>query len=227
MPPRKHNRGSKPRLSDLNGLQVCLILPPSPETQFLVKHLQRIGCVPVSGWPIPTSLPKGIDAAIVTVEPEHRLQIGALAETISEVGPPLIALVEYEDPSTLQLVLEIRAAAVIGRPVKPFGLLTNLMIARSSWQQRVDALTKQNEALEQQLAFSKVAVAKILLKQQDNISDDQAHRIIQKRAMDNRCSLETIATKIMSERAPEALLRALEEHAKQLSRTSTNSVENQ
>lgn len=143
------------------------------------------------------------------------MQISALAKTISEVGPPLIALVEYEDPSTLQLVLEIRAAAVIGRPVKPFGLLTNLMIARSSWQQRADALAKLNDTLAQQLAFSKVTVAKILLKQQDNISDSQAHRIIQKRAMDNRCSLEMIAKEIMAERAPEELLRAFDEYAKQ------------
>lgn len=210
---RKHRSGAKPRLSDLNGLRVCLILPPSPETQFLVKHLQRIGCVPVSGWPIPETLPNDIDAAIVTVDPEHRKQISALVASSPDFGPPLVALVEYEDPSTLQLVLEIRADAVIERPVKPFGLLTNLMIARSSWLQRMDTLAQLEKIETRQHALSKISLAKILLKKQTNLTDDQAYRALQKRAMNNRCSLESIAEEILSERAPDTLIRALEEHA--------------
>ena len=50
-----------------------------------------------------------------------------------ELRPTLIAIVGYEDPSTLQLVLEAGAVAVIERPIRPFGLLTNLTIARSIW----------------------------------------------------------------------------------------------
>jgi len=48
--------------------------------------------------------------------------------------PTLLAVVSYEDPSTLQLVLEAGAVAVIERPIRPFGLLTNLTIgAACGW----------------------------------------------------------------------------------------------
>jgi len=45
-------------------------------------------------------------------------------------------VVGYEDPTTLQLVLEAGAVAVIERPIRPFGLLTNLTIARSIWLEK-------------------------------------------------------------------------------------------
>jgi hypothetical protein len=47
-------------------------------------------------------------------------------------------LVDYANPSTLQIVLEVGALAVIERPVQPFGLLTNLSLARPLWLERAE-----------------------------------------------------------------------------------------
>jgi len=48
----------------------------------------------------------------------------------------LIASSATKIQSTLQLVLEAGAVAVIERPIRPFGLLTNLTIARSIWLEK-------------------------------------------------------------------------------------------
>lgn len=82
------------------------------------------------------------------------------------------------------------------------------------WQHRADSLAIQDELQTQQFTISKLAAAKILLRQQTNLSDGQAHRFIQKRAMDNRCSFDMIALEIISERSPEGLLKAFEEYTK-------------
>ncbi len=199
----------KPQLKDLNGLRVCLILPPSAEAQLLSSHLVRIGCVPVISWPIPKTLPEKIDFGIVIVEPDYRVEMSALAQSLHELSPPLIAIVEYEDPSTLQLVLEVRAEAVIQRPIKPFGLLTNLMIARANWQLRAEAAANFINLEKKQLVLSKIETARVLIKQQCKMSDEEAHRRMQKLAMNTRCSLEVIAEKIITDKAPTGLLALL------------------
>ena len=194
---KKPERDTRPRLSDLKGLRVCVFLPPSAETQVLTKHLERIGCVAQPCWPIPDSLPPDIEVGIITVEPEFRDRVWTLAASVEDLGPPLIAVAGYEDPSTLQLVLELRAAAVIERPVKPFGLLTNLMIAREVWHRRKRSAERVEAAEARHLALSKIALARILLAQRTGIPAEEAHRCLQKTAMDARLSMEAVAERII------------------------------
>lgn len=204
---------AKPRLSDLGGIRISLMLPPSPEIQLLSAHLARIGCISVSGWPIPEVIPDDADVIITTVEPEYREAVHALLVGIDDLGPPIIALAEYEDPSTLQLILEMRAVAVIERPIKPFGLLTNLMIARDVWHRRRETVDRVAEAEQRHLALSKVAVAKILLAEETGVTDAEAHKKLQKLAMDSRSSLEKTAEKIIADGAPPGLMSAIKKLA--------------
>jgi AmiR/NasT family two-component response regulator len=189
----------KPKLSDLNGLPVGVILPPCGETQLLVKQLQRIRCRPITIWPIPEQLPQELRVTLITVEAEYRYPLSRLAESIHPLSPPLIAVVGYEDPSTLQLVLEMRTAAVLERPVKPFGLLTNLMIALAHWQQRADCFTERKQIKRQQTTRNQIAIAESLLVRQTGIEPDQAHRSLQKMAMNTRRSMEKVAQEIIAD----------------------------
>ncbi|MBJ7536831.1 ANTAR domain-containing protein [Marinomonas sp. C1424] len=181
------------------------MLPPSAETQLLIKHLQRIGCEPIILWPILKELPKNIDTVITTVEPEYRLKMNLLLDSLNELSPPFIAIVEYEDPSTLQLILEMRTAAVIERPIKPFGLLTNLMIARESWQQRVNISVEREKLALKVEQTSRIGIAELLLMHNNKIDQNNARRLLQKMAMNSRRSLEQVAQKVLCNEAPEGL----------------------
>ncbi|WP_283179856.1 hypothetical protein [Gemmobacter sp. 24YEA27] len=188
----------QPKISDLKGTRVLVLLPPGREAEALMTHLIRIGCLPRLDWPIPARLSDDIDVAIVTVDSDARADVRVLITSLTDLSPPIIVLVGYEDPSTLQLVLELRAAAVIERPVKPFGLLTNLMISRDIWKRRRKNLERIAAAEQRQAALSVVDIAKTLLCRVRNIEMAQTHRYLQKAAMDGRISIEAAAERVIA-----------------------------
>ncbi|MTH63944.1 ANTAR domain-containing response regulator [Paracoccus shanxieyensis] len=194
----------QPRISDLRGTRVLALLPPGREAEGLVTHLIRIGCLPRLEWPIPEKLPDDIDVAIIPVDSDARSAIRVLIANLTDLSPPIIALVGYEDPSTLQLVLELRSAAVIERPVKPFGLLTNLKISRDIWKRRRKALERLAAAEQRQSALSMVDIAKTLLCKVRNMDMSQTHRYLQKTAMDGRIPIEVAAEQVIAEITAEA-----------------------
>lgn len=187
----------KPRISDLKGTRVLVLLPPGEEAEALVTHLIRIGCLPRLEWPIPARLPDDADVAIVTVEADARDEVRRLIDNLTDRSPPTIALTGYEDPSTLQLVLELGAAAVIERPIKPFGLLTNLMISRDLWRRRQGDARRIAQAEGRALALTAVHVAKLMLCHQHQMDLVEAHKHLQKAAMNGRKSIEAVAQEMI------------------------------
>src|SRR5437660_5345908 len=138
-------------LRDLRGLRVQVVHPPDNERGRLVEHLRRIGCMVEMQWPVPECWSQTCDVMLLAIEHDVRGDIQRLLKSGAGIPPTLIAVVGYEDPSTLQLVLEAGAVAVIELPIRPFGLLTNMTIARSLWLERRDA-EKRVRKLERKLA---------------------------------------------------------------------------
>jgi len=150
-------------LQDLKGLHVQVIHPPDAEGVALVEHLRRIGCNCETTWPLPTALNPAAAVVLILIERENRDRILRLFRSNQPSDPALLAVVTFEDPSTLQLVLECGALAVIERPIRPFGLLTNLTIARSLWLERRQA-GKRIRKLERKLAGNnRIVKAKAIL----------------------------------------------------------------
>src|ERR1700682_1537335 len=102
-------------------------------------------------WPVPDCWAEGADIVLLAIEHDVRVEIQQLLKSDASRRTTLIAVVSYEVPSALHLVLEAGAVAVIQRPIRPFGLLTNLTIARSLWLERRDA-EKRMRKLERKLA---------------------------------------------------------------------------
>jgi response regulator NasT len=141
-------------LRELPELKVVVVHPPDEEGDALVSHLRRVGCMVSVVWPVPVSLVSNADVLFLLIEGEARHAIEALLKSLPKPEPTVIAILNYEDPTTLQLVLESGAFAVVQKPIKPFGLLANLVAARSNWMER-QALLKENRKLRRKTVASR------------------------------------------------------------------------
>lgn len=184
-------------LRDLRGLRVQVVHPPDNERVRLVEHLRRIGCMVETQWPVPESWAEGFDVVLLVIEHDFRDEIQRLVKSGDRPRPTLIAVVGYEDPSTLQLVLEVGAVAVIERPIRPFGLLTNLTIARSLWLEKRET-EKRMRKLERKLAgLQRIQKAKAILMDGQGLSEAEAYESIRRQAMAKRLSMDDMAAAII------------------------------
>lgn len=184
-------------LRDLRGLRIEVMHPPDAEGVSLAEHLRRIGCIITTVWPLPDELDAASDLVVLAVEHDSREPLRRLFRGQDRNLPTVIAIVGYENPSILQLVLEIGAQAVIERPVRPFGLLTQLTIARSLWLQQQEAGSRVQK-LERKLAgIRKVQRARLILMASEGLTEEQAYQAIRRQAMSKRIGMEDMAAAII------------------------------
>jgi AmiR/NasT family two-component response regulator len=185
-------------LQDLKGLRVQVIHPPDSEGQALVDHLRRIGCACETTWPLPDAINSSAVVVVASIERENREKIRKLFRPFQPYDPALIAVVSFEDPSTLQVVLECGALAVIEKPIRPFGLLTNVTIARSLWLERQNA-NKRIRKLERKLAGNnRILKAKSILMETQKLSEQEAYDSIRRQAMSKRVAMDDLAAAIIN-----------------------------
>jgi AmiR/NasT family two-component response regulator len=183
---------------DLRDLRVQVIHPPDEAGKSLVDHLKRIGCMVDAVWPIPPAPSEQADILMLAIDFHARDQIRRLLRAHGDNAAALIAVVDYENPSTLQLVLESRALAVTEKPIRPFGLLTNIVLARALWLERRKT-RRLVEKLEAKFSgLHKIQRAKGILMQTQQMEEDEAHKTIRKQAMAKRTSMEEIALAIIN-----------------------------
>lgn len=184
-------------LRDLRGLRVQVVHPPDGERGKLVEHLRRIGCMVETQWPVPESWTDGTDVMFLAIEHDVRSEIQRLLKSNDIPRPTLIAVVGYEDPTTLQLVLEAGAVAVIERPIRPFGLLTSLTIARSLWLEKRET-DKRIRKLERKLSgIQRIQKAKAILMDGQGLTEAEAYESIRRQAMAKRLSMDDMAAAII------------------------------
>ena len=185
-------------LRDLRGLRIEVMHPPDAEGISLVEHLRRIGCVTTTVWPLPGEVAASSDIVVLAVEHDSREPLRRLFRGGDRRQPTVIGVVEYENPSILQLVLEIGAHAVIERPVRPFGLLTQLAIARSLWLQQQGA-GQRVQKLERKLAgMQRIQRARLILMASQGMTEEEAYQTLRRQAMAKRMSLEDMAAAIIN-----------------------------
>lgn len=185
-------------MRDLKGLLIQVIHAPDADGKALVEHLRRIGCNCEAAWPLPEMLCPQADVVLISIDQENRQKILKLVAQSHELRATLIAVASYEDPSTLQIILECGALAVIERPVRPFGMLTNLTLARSLWLQQQD-FTKRIRKLERKISGgNRIIKAKSILMETQKLSEQEAYENIRRQAMAKRISMDDLASSIIN-----------------------------
>ena len=183
-------------LKDLRMLRVAVFHPDDADGTQLVQQLQRIGCQVQAFWPPLPQLPEGVELVFLAVRPD----IIALDFTwcSGENSPALIAVVAYENPTIVEAVLRIGAKAILPAPVRSFGLLSALVLARALNAQ-IGAQSRRIAKLELKLAGQRnVLEATRILSVSRGISDDAAFDLIRNQAMAKRVTKEEIATAIVN-----------------------------
>jgi AmiR/NasT family two-component response regulator len=196
-PVRKSISKSTPAsLKDLRSLKVGVFHPDDSDGQLLTQQLQRIGCQVRAFWPPLPTLPGDLDVIFLAVRPDS-IDFG-YEWAQGEDCPAVIAVVTYENPTIVEAVPRIGARAVLPSPVRSFGLLSTLVIAR---QTDIDdkSMARRLRKLEaKMLGMRRLSEAKEILMRTRNISETQAYDLIREQAMSKRVTTEEIAASIVN-----------------------------
>lgn len=183
-------------LRDLRSLRVCVFHPHDEDGKNLTRQLERIGCQAQAFWPPLPALPVGTDLVFVALSPDMvDLDFSWCSDPD---GPPVIAVVAYENPTIIEAVLRIGARAAVASPVRSFGLLSVLVLA-GEINSTIKKQRKRITQLEAKLAGVRhIAEAQDILCRQRGISKEEAYQVIREQAMNKRVTAEEIAVAIIN-----------------------------
>lgn len=119
-------------------------------------------------------------------------RIGEAAMILEEDGiAPVLMIAGEKDP-------EVRDFPYVLRPIAPYNLLPAVQSAISGYRKRQE-LTKELDRLKEQLLVRKsVDIAKGLLMQSEGLSEDAAHKLMQKMSMDRGVPLKKVAEAVIA-----------------------------
>ena len=191
----RQSKSTPPALRDLRSLRVAVFHPDDSDGQLLTQQLMRIGCQVQAFWPPLPVLPSELDVIFLSVRPDSIDYGYEWAQ--GDERPIVIAIVTYENPTIVEAVLRIGARAVLPSPVRSFGLLSALVIAR---QTDADAkmLSRRARKLESKLlGLRRITEAKEILMRTRGINETEAYDLIREQAMSKRVTTEDIASAIV------------------------------
>ncbi|MEA3083349.1 MAG: hypothetical protein QOC89_1046 [Paraburkholderia sp.] len=182
-------------LRDLRSLKVVVIHPQDQDGDQLLVQLHRIGCDVEVCWPTLDSLPFGTGLVLMAMRPETlSVNFPWLGTSLS---PPLISVVSYENPITVEAVLRLNALATIASPVRSFGVLSALAVALMQCQ----ALRKRDRYIERlekkQAKVRVIQQATQLVMEKRGVSEEHAYQLLRSTAMLKREQIEVVASEIV------------------------------
>lgn len=184
-------------LQELRNLNILIVHPDDRQRNELCKHLERIGCNVTIDWPFPRFITTQTDLIFVAMMQDHALFEKPQLLKKGDTRPTIIAIVDYENPTVLQTAYDIGVHAIINAPFKPFGLLANLVVARTHWHQEVKYINKIKKLENKIQNIHCVEQAILILGRNNEIDRKKAYEYIRKQAMNRRISTEDFAEKIV------------------------------
>lgn len=184
-------------IQNLRDQNVLLMHPRDRSADELLQQVNRIGCNFEHMWPVPKSLPDKFDMVFIDVTDQSAAELKGFLDK-REHPATIIAIVGYENPSTLDVILEIGAHSVLMKPVRAAGVLSSMLMARRFQSEQVrfeKDLTKLREKLEN---VQKVNDAKFILMRHRGITEREAYDLIRKQAMAKRTTTTEIAQSIIN-----------------------------
>ena len=188
-------RSTPDLLRNLRNSRVMVFHPKDADGEMLAQQLQRIGCQVITMWPPLPDLPDTVDVVFCAVRPDHA---AVRCNWMSgDPSVPVIAVINYENPTVVDAAMRIGARAVLVSPVRSAGILSSLAMAMHAHAE-IHEVRRRVLRLEQKLlCANQISEAKAILVRTRHISDDEAYRIIREQAMSKRTPTEEIARAII------------------------------
>ncbi len=182
-------------MRELRGLKVTVLHPIDREMDELLRHLKRAGCEADLLWPPPPALAAATNVVFFAIAPEGPL---APLPRLAEPAPALVAIVDYESPSAVKGLLESEAHSFITKPIRASGIVSSLLIARSShgYQRRLAAkVAKLEETLRSRREIER---ATRILMDLRHLEEDAAYQLIRSQATAQRLGMGAVARSIIT-----------------------------
>ncbi|BBU30292.1 transcription antitermination protein [Burkholderia sp. THE68] len=177
-------------------MHVCIFHPRNRDGEALTQQLQRIGCQAHCFWPPLDEPVEGTDLVFIGLYPDTLSFDYAWCG--AEDAPPVVAVVNYENPTIIDAVLRVGAKAVVAAPVRSFGILSAVVLAQQI-SGDLKKLNKRVVRLEEKVdGVRKIAEAQEILVRQRGITKLEAYRAIRAQAMAKRVAVEEIASAIIA-----------------------------
>jgi len=139
----------------------------------------------------------GFDAVIVSTPLKTEFGLDFVTEASKKSGAAIIVLTRADIAEDVQRRIKFTGAFVIGKPF-PKSVLANTIRMALQAKENMDRLEQEKSELSRQLDDVKVIDrAKCCLIEYLNLTENQAHRHIQKLAMDTRRTQREIAEDIL------------------------------
>jgi two-component system, response regulator PdtaR len=187
--------GVRRLIEDLRGARVLVIHPRDAEGDALIDQLKRIGCNVRGVWPPPPVVPHDVDTVFQFVDSSEDTVFPA---GCNERELTLIAIVDYENPTILKRLLDSNAHGVVNKPIRSFGILSSLVLARSlrGYTRRLEGkVQKLEDTLKARRDVDKAVKILVALKQ---ISEFEAYELVRQQATQRRLTMAEIAVSIIN-----------------------------
>ena len=182
-------------LRNLRNSRVMVFHPKDADGEMLAQQLQRIGCQVITMWPPLPELPDTVEVVFCAVRPDHAAV--KCSWMGGEPSVPVIAIINYENPTVVDAALRMGATAVIVSPIRSAGILSSLAMAKHAHAELHDVRRRATRLEQKLLAANQISEAKAILVRTRQVSDTEAYRVIREQAMSKRVAIEEIARAII------------------------------
>jgi len=182
-------------MRELRGLNVTVLHPLDREIEELLRHLKRIGCQIDACWPPPASISVSTSVVFFAITAEGpRMTLPRFVNP----APCLVAVVDYESPSAVKSLLESEAHCFITKPIRPSGIVSSLLLARSLHGYQSRLLAKVNKLEETLRSRREIERATQILMEMKRLDEDAAYQLIRSQATSQRLGMGAVARSIIT-----------------------------
>ena len=184
-------------MRNTKSIRILLAQPPGPDRTTLERQLKRVGFLTEVSWPPAAPLYEFADVVFVAFRAaaEENVKLRWPAE-----NPPaaMVALLDFENPAVVSEAIRLKAHAVVGLPIRSFGVVANVFVALENFKAQ-QALTEQVKRYKAKIESQMLVVkAKDILRSNYGLTEDEAHKALRTHAMNKRVSIVEIARAIAS-----------------------------
>lgn len=185
-------------INDLRSLNVLVLHRLDADCDDLVQQISRIGCNVETVWPLPETLPANVDVVFIEIKESVSASMQKLFQDGTMTRPTLIGIIGYENPSVLLGLLDLNVQTVLSKPLRAFGVMSSILMARRIWRQRREDLANLEKMRMKMENIQIITDAKFILMRHHGISESEAYKVIRTHAMSRRTSTKEIANAIIN-----------------------------